>query len=197
MSSYFNNRKIVKDSIFDELKAKNPLVRITIPEGLGEKVTISLKRKDQNNRYYNISIDNQVDSVIEVPFVDLYNYNKNILESSSVILLEDELQGRGVDWLIDKLNLQPVYEIISAIFGTMEDYSVESIQYVINCLEANKNCLTDPQKFVIRQMLNYNIIQNVNVSNDIVQELIPLLDSVFESNTSWSSDNRSTKRLFI
>lgn len=191
--SYFNNRKIVKDTIFDELKAKNPLVRITIPEGLGEKVCVSLRRKDLNNKYYNISIDNQVDSVIEVPFVDLYNYNRNILESGTIILLEDELKDKCINWLVEKLNLQPVYEVISAIFGATEDYSVESIQYVINCLEANKNALSDHQLFVVRQMVNFNIIQNA--SADITQELIPILDNIF-SNTSWSSD-KSVKKLFI
>lgn len=192
MSNYFNNRKIVKDSIFDELKAKNPLVRITIPDGLGEKVCCSLKRKNKDNGYYNVSIDNQVDSVIEIPFSDLYNYNKSLLESSSVILLEDELQGRAIDWLVEKLNLQPVYEIISAIFGSIEeDYSVDSVQQVIDVLTKYRSVLSDHQVFVVRNMINFNVIQNASV--DITQELIPLLDNIF-NNCSWS--DRNIKRLF-
>lgn len=193
---YFSKR-VVKDSVFEQLKNdKNLMVTVTIPEGLGEKVCCSLKRKDLNtNKYYSVSIDNQVDTVLEIPFLDLYNYNKSILQMGSVIMLEDSTgEDLAVNWLIDNLNLNSLYEIISAIFGSIEEgYSVESIQNVVNNLVENKISLNQQQLFVVRQMVNFNIIQNA--SADIVQELIPILDNVFSSNTSWSS--RSVRKLFI
>lgn len=198
MGSYFKKR-VTKDKIFDRLKAdKNLMVTVSIPEGLAERATCSLKRKDPNtNKIYTVSID-EFDNTIQIPFDDLWNYNKSIIQMGSVILIQDSTDDdTAIQWLVDRLCLTSLYEVMASIFDSIDkNYSVKSIQKVIDNLVENKNKLNQQQLFVIRQMLNYNIIQNVNVSNDIVQELIPLLDNIF-CNTSWSSDNRSTKRLFI
>lgn len=191
--SYFKKR-VAKDKVFDELKLVNPMITIAIPDQLAERVSVCLKKKDPNtNKFYNIPIDNQIDSVIEIPFLDLWNYNKSILQMGSVILLEDSTgEDLAVNWLIDSLSLTSLYKVMASVLDSIDkNYSVKSIQRVIDTLVENKNNLTHKQLFVIRNMINFGIIQNAPV--DVVGDLIIVISDIFE-NSSWSE--RTTTRLF-
>lgn len=191
MANYFKKR-VTKDKVFEELKVANPIITIAIPDQLAERVSVCLRKKDLNtNKFYNIPIDNQIDSVLEIPFLDLWNYNKSILQMGSVILI-DSTNELAIQWLVDRLNLNSLYESMSSILDCIDkNYSIKSIQKVIDTLVENKINLSQQQLFICRNMVNYGIIQNAPV--DVVGDLIIVLNDLFE-NSSWSE--RTTTRLF-
>lgn len=191
-------KKNVKDPIFEELKISNPNITIGIIN-CGEKVCCSLRRRNKNtNKFYNVHLDNEINTTTEIPFLELLNIRSNmsIIQMGTVVLLDDDLGGKACDHLIGLWNLNSLYIILSSIItATQEGFTTESVQDIINNLVENKVNLSSAQLFVIRQMLNFEVVKKAPL--EIVSELVEILNNIFDSNTSWDSDNRSTKRLFI
>lgn len=192
--AYF--KKVVKDTVFEEFKRVNPMLTVGIID-CGEKVSCSLKRRNENtNKFYNIHLDNEINTTTEIPFLEVLD-NKSILQMGTVVLLDDELGGKTVDWLIDSWNLNSLYIILSSIIdATQEGFTTESVQDIINNLIENKVNLSSEQLFVIRNFINFEVVKKAPL--EIVAELVEILNNnIFDSNTSWDNDNRSVRKLFI
>lgn len=190
MSNFFKMK--TKNPVFEELKRVNPLVTVGIID-CGEKVSCSLRRRNNNtNKHYNVHLDNEINTMLDIPFLEIMD-NRNIIQMGTCVLLGDELDGKACDYLVDLWGLNSLYTILSSIINcTDSNYSLESIQNVIDSIVEYKVNLTEHQLFTVRNLINYGIIARCPIG--VVGDLIIVLNDLFQGCCSWSE--RTSTRLF-